>query len=51
MPERGYKSITVPEDLYKKLQKLAEETHRTVPGLIGYLLDEFEKLAEEEVKL
>jgi len=51
MPERGYKSITVPEDLYKKLQKLAEETHRTVPGLIGYLLDEFEKPAEEEVKL
>jgi len=40
MPKEGYVSITVREDLYAKLDKLAKETFRTVPAVIEYLLEQ-----------
>jgi len=55
MPREGYKTITVKEDTYKELQDFAEQTHRSVPQTIEYLIDKckeilhFEKLAIPEV--
>jgi hypothetical protein len=39
MPVEGFKSITVSEEVFDKLQKLAEKNHRTVPGTIQHLLE------------
>ncbi|MEM4235394.1 MAG: hypothetical protein QXU75_09670, partial [Candidatus Methanomethylicaceae archaeon] len=39
MPRKGYKSITVPEDLYRKLLELAERYGTTSQKLIESLLD------------
>lgn len=38
MPKEGFKSVTVSEELYKKLEKIAKKTFRTVPSVIEYLL-------------
>jgi len=38
MPAEGYKTITINEETYKKLEKLADKTCRTIPSLIEYLL-------------
>jgi len=39
VPERGYPSIIVSNEVYERLKRHAEETHRTVPKLIEHLLD------------
>jgi len=39
MPEPGYKTITVSEDLYEVLKKRAEKTHRSIAKLVEYLID------------
>lgn len=41
MPEKGYSSITVSNEVYERLRRHARETHRTVPKLIEHLLDRF----------
>jgi len=40
LPREGFKSITISEDVYEKLEKLAKETFRTVPAVIEYLLEQ-----------
>lgn len=45
MPAEGFKSITVSEDLYKKLNTRADKEHRTVPGLIEHLLANSKEVA------
>jgi len=39
VPAEGYKSITVRREVYEELKSLAEKTHRSVPGLIEYLIE------------
>lgn len=39
MPREGYRSITVKEAVYCHLEKLATESHRTVPELIEHLAE------------
>jgi len=36
---KGYKTVSIKEDVHEKLEKLAEKTHRTVPGLISHLFE------------
>lgn len=38
MPVEGYKSITVPAEVYRKLSDLAEKTHRTIPKTVEMLV-------------
>ena len=38
MPEEGYRTITIREEVYVKLSKLAEKTNRSIPKTIEYLL-------------
>jgi len=51
----GYASITVSDLVYKKLQKLASSTYRTIPKLIEYLIERFEsnpiEIQEQEVEV
>jgi len=45
MPVEGWKSITVSEQTYKQLEQLAEKTHRTIPKLVEFLIEEVAKKA------
>jgi len=38
MPEEGFKSITVPDEVYAKLQALAEKNSRSPAKQIEYFL-------------
>lgn len=38
MPREGYRSITVKDAIYGKLEKIAENTNRTIPEVIEHLL-------------
>jgi predicted CopG family antitoxin len=38
-PTEGFKTITVTEETLKKLEELAEKTHRSVPKVIEHLLE------------
>lgn len=40
MPVNGYSSITVSDEIIDRLKKEAEATHRTVPKLIEFMLEE-----------
>jgi predicted CopG family antitoxin len=46
MPEQGYKSITVSEDIYSQLQQEAEKDHRSVSNFIEALLILWQKKKE-----
>ena len=37
-PREGFKSVTIKEDVYKKLEDLGKETCRTVPQVVEFLL-------------
>lgn len=43
MPVEGYKSITVSEEVHKKLGEYAEKTKRTVPEAVEFLVGNAEK--------
>lgn len=38
MPEEGFKTITVSEQIYNELQQLAEKNSRSIPKQIEHLL-------------
>jgi predicted CopG family antitoxin len=38
MPREGFKTITVPEQVYCELEKLARERFTTVPKIVEYLV-------------
>lgn len=38
MPEKGFKTIEIREEVYEKLKERAEQTNRKLPGMIEYLL-------------
>ncbi|MEM3364825.1 MAG: hypothetical protein QXM93_00165 [Candidatus Methanomethyliaceae archaeon] len=40
MPKKGFKTITVPEDLYERLMEKAQEESLTLPDLIARLFGE-----------
>lgn len=39
MPREGYRSITVRDEVYRKLEEKAKETHRTIPEIIMHLAE------------
>jgi macrodomain Ter protein organizer (MatP/YcbG family) len=43
MPYEGHKSISVPDAVYDRLKKKAEETCRTLPKYVEFLITEQEK--------
>ena len=46
MPKRGYKTITVREEAWKRLQEFAKKRYMTVPKAVEYLL--FRRSKEKE---
>jgi predicted CopG family antitoxin len=38
MPEKGFKTITVPEQVYIELEKLAKERFTSIPKIVEYLV-------------
>ena len=38
MPRKGYKCITVTENVHKEVKKRAKETNRTIREYVEYLL-------------
>jgi predicted CopG family antitoxin len=38
MPKRGFKTVTVPEQVYSELEKFAKERFTTVPKIVEYLI-------------
>ena len=50
MPREDYKGITVSAEVYQILQHLAEETHRSIPGMIEHLAKEEQKKLESTVE-
>ena len=47
IPREGFKSVTIREDLYKKLEDLGKETCRTVPQVVEFLLKVYLKEVSE----
>lgn len=47
MPKEGYVSITVSDELYEKLQKLAESDGITIQKEIGKLLEKIPDAADK----
>ena len=43
MPAEGFKSITISEQVYIKLEKFAEKTKRSIPKAIEFLLEQHNK--------
>ncbi len=39
MPREGYRTIVVTDEVYRYIQKKAEETNRTVPEYIKHLIE------------
>jgi predicted CopG family antitoxin len=57
VPSKGYKVITIPEDLYEKIKDIAEKTNRSIPNTVEYLFKEYKELevisepfSKEEIK-
>jgi predicted transcriptional regulator len=42
MPEKGFASITVPDEILKRLRKIAEKEKRTIPAEIEDLIEIYE---------
>jgi hypothetical protein len=42
MPREGYRSFTVTEETYSRLERAANEEKRTMPNMITILLDRHE---------
>jgi predicted transcriptional regulator len=40
MPVTGYSSVTVSDEIIDRLKKEADASHRTVPKLIEFMLEE-----------
>ena len=47
IPREGFKSVTIKEDVYKKLEDLGKETCRTVPQVVEFLLKVYLKEVSE----
>jgi predicted CopG family antitoxin len=45
VPREGYRTIVVTEEVYRYIQKQAQETNRTVPEYIKHLIEK-EKTGE-----
>ncbi len=39
MPRAGFKTICVPDDVYRNIQNKAKNTNRTIPEYIKYLME------------
>ena len=52
MPQKGYQSITIREEIYNGLELEAEKKHRSVANLTELILIEYgiKKLSEHELK-
>lgn len=49
MPREGYRTITVKAEIHKELEDFAEQTHRSVPQTIEYLIDHCRPILHSEV--
>lgn len=43
MPDPRYKSLSIDLETYEKLARQAEESYRTIPAHIRYLVDSLER--------
>jgi macrodomain Ter protein organizer (MatP/YcbG family) len=43
MPRKGYRSISLKDQVFEQLQKKADEEHRTIPETIEHLLEVYEE--------
>ncbi len=50
MPKQGFKTITVPEQVYLELEKLAKERFTSVPRIVEYLISKEAKEKESVVQ-
>ena len=41
MPKEGQRSTTIKESIYDKIEKKAEQQHRTVANMIEFILESF----------
>jgi len=48
VPVEGYKTITISEQVFSELERLAKETHRSIPKLIEYLVERANARPEKE---
>ena len=48
MPVEGYKTITVSEETYSKLNKLAKKNYTTIPRVIELLIDKYKENKHKE---
>ena len=39
MPVEGFKTITVSQEVYDKIENFAEKTHRSVPKAVEFLME------------
>ena len=50
MPVKGFKTISISQDVYNRLKHIAEKEFRSIPSLIEKLLEEYKnKRARVEV--
>ena len=43
MPTKGFKTITVSEQVYNELEKLARERFTTIPKIVEFLISKAKK--------
>ena len=48
MPVEGYKTITVSEETYSKLNELAKKNYTTIPRVIELLIDKYKENKQRE---
>jgi len=50
MPKEGFRTITVSEQVYVELEKLAKERFTSVPKIVEYLISKNRKKEASNVK-
>jgi hypothetical protein len=39
LPRKGYRTICVTEEVYRRVQEMAQQTNRSIPEYIKYLME------------
>jgi len=47
MPAKGFKSITVREEVFKEIEQLAKDTNRSIPNTVAYLMEKAKNCPKE----
>jgi hypothetical protein len=51
MPEKGFRTTTLPNQLYDALEKRAKKNNRSIPGEIQEILNAVQRQEKGEVKV